>query len=180
MNEFKQRLRTSRLVLMALIFVAPLIAGPYASLIALSLAATLTAYDGIRSSTVYALLTALVCLELVFGYDVGILGLSYLVAVLALMPVQRVIALTPWGVARGWHISDALRTLCVTYGLCLLMLLSEVGIGAVLYGYAHPALRLSIVLVPIDMLWTALGIAATLVVLRRIDEPFRRRISFGM
>lgn len=178
MNHSESRISGSRIALIALILVSPL-AGPGSFVVVLATVAALTAYEGLRPGTVYGILAALFCVELVYGLDVGILSLSYMAAVSVLSLVRRVMTVAPWSSVNGWNASDALRVLLVACGLFVVMASFGVIVGHFLYGYEDVRARLQMMFLTKSMAWTPIVIAVILIILRRIDEPFRRRITFS-
>lgn len=168
----------SRFMLIGLMLAAP-IAGPGALLVVSAIAASLTAYEGLRSGTVYGMLATLFAVEVLYGLDVGVLSLAYMTAVLLLSLVRRVMTVAPWVSADGWHASDALRAFFVACGIFAVMASSGVMVGHFLYGYTDSVARLQSMFVPYNIAWAGIAIALVLIILRRADEPFRRRITFS-
>lgn len=178
MNVPDTRVRTSRLVLFGLMLLTPIIGPGWVGIIVAAVA-VMTAYVGLRGTTVYGMLAVLLGVELIYGLDVGVLSLSYITAVLLLAVVGRVIAISPWTSVGGWLAGDAVRVFVTACGLFAVMTASGVAIGHVLYGYADIGARLSSLFLHQTLPWMPVVIAVMLIVLRRIDEPFRRRIIFG-
>lgn len=161
-----------------IMLVAP-VAGPGWVVFVLATVAAVTSYRGPHRHTVYGLLAVLFGIELIYGFDVGVLSLSYMLAVLVFVLVQRVITIASWPSVSGWHATDALRAFFVACGLYAVMASGGVTIGHYVYGYTHGATRLQIMFASQNIAWAAIAIALILVILRRADEPFHRRISFG-
>lgn len=168
----------SRFAIIGLMLMAPLV-GPGFLYIVLAIAASLTAYEGPRRNAVYSMFVALLFIELLYGLDVGVLSLSYLVAISLLLLMRRVVVVVPWSASDGWHAFDALRSLGVACGLLAVMVLSGVVVGHFLYGYTDMRIHLQSLFVSQGVAYMPIVMAAMLVILRRIDEPFRRRILFG-
>ncbi len=138
-----------------------------------------TAYTGPRKDIVPMLTGVLLGIELLYGADIGVLSFAYLTSAFFLIVLERFFSLIPWSIQRGWDPLDAFRTFIVT--LCLLMV-SRVGgivLGHVLYGYGEFGERLLELFHGADVLPTLIMIGIVMVVLRRINEPFRRQITFG-
>lgn len=162
-----------------LMLIAP-VAGSGWVIFILATVAAVTSYRGLHRHTVYGLLAVLFGIELIYGLDVGILSLSYLAAVLVLALVRRLIVIPPWISIGGWHASDALRAYVVACGLYAVMASGGVMVAHFLYGYTDSVARLQDMFVPHTIVWAAVAIALILFILRRADEPFLRRISFGI
>jgi hypothetical protein len=154
-------------IVLVLLLVALPLAGPGAFFVVLAIATTITAYHGPRSNVVYGCTALLLAIEMIYGLDLGMLSLAYLVAALLLIAFQRMIAFTPWKNADGWRLADALRTAGVAGGMFLL------AVGIQLRGSWS-------VLWPTEAAWIAGVIVVCLIILRRFDVPFRKPIRFGI
>lgn len=153
--------------------------GPGALLITLALICAFTVYQGLRAGIVYGMLVVLVGIELLYGFDVGVLSLAYLTVVLILTAFRRFITLPAWVSQRGWRLFDGLQAILTAYLLFWMARISGILVGYVVYGYDQPYRRFLLTVHISDAGWALLIIAAALVMFRRIDEPFRRRIIFG-
>ncbi len=178
MSYGQSPVRASRVLIVVVMLIAPL-AGPGSLAITIVTAGTLTAYEGLHRIMVYGMFAVLFCVELLYGLDVGVLSLSYLAAVLVLALVRRVVTIAPWTASGGWHVSDGLRVLIVACGMYACMTASSIIIGSALYGYDEVLARLRIMFFSQSIAWIPIASGIVLVLLRRIDEPFRRRIVFG-
>lgn len=167
------------IVVIILILIVPL-AGPGSLALVLAAAAAVTAYEGLDAHTVYSLTATIVGVELLYGLDIGVLSLSYVIAVFVFMLLRRVISIPPWIASRGWRPGDALRVLAVACVMYAIMASCGVIVGHTLYGYADVRARLETVFLARNMFWIPIALAAILIVLRRADEPFRRHITFGI
>jgi hypothetical protein len=163
---------------MALVVVAPVF-GAGAVAFIFVLISSLFAYDGPNRHTVYGVLGVLIGIELLFGMDVGVLSVSYSITVLLFMLAGRFITIPAWSAVSGWDIADAVRALVVAGVFYTCISLCAVIVGTMLYGYTDMALRMRSVIGTPSVWFVASGIVITLIVLRRIDHPFRRRILFG-
>lgn len=153
-------------IVLALFLLALPLAGPGALFVVLAVIAAVTAYHGPRSNVVYGCTAILLAIELLYGLDLGILSLAYLITAFLVLAFQRVVALTPWRSFDGWRWSDALRTAGGAVGIFI------VAAGVSLRGNW-------LALWPRDAAWIAGAIVVSLVILRRRDVPFRRTIRFG-
>lgn len=160
------------------LFCVPIL-GPGA-LLAISVAACVSAaYTGAHIRVIALFFTVLLSIEIFYGFDVGILSIAYLVAILFLTALRRFIALPAWETQRGWRIVDALRTFILAYALFWIMQASGICLGHVLYGYDQTISRLFLMAGSSEMRWALGGIIVVGILLRRMDEPFRHRILFG-
>ncbi len=160
----------------------PLVTSPFipvgASLALLTLA-TVIAYDGIFRHAVWRVFLALLALELVFGMDVGMLVLPYLIGCLLWYATQRMVPLTPWSSADGWRIADGARSVLVAFALWAIMVMVSVVGEVYLYGNGMVVQRMTLAFSEVPWWGTVLCGIGILALLRRIDVPFRKRIQFG-
>ncbi|MCC6934792.1 MAG: hypothetical protein IT406_03855 [Candidatus Yanofskybacteria bacterium] len=140
--------------------------------------AVMLAYDGPTDRRVYSSLVLLVGIELLYGMPFGILPLSYSVAVVLLIGANRFIALAPWASQDGWRVGDFSRMAVCSYALLMIMGASGVVLGRFIYGNGAVLSRLHALPFP-PSVWLVIALIGMLVLLRRGDEPFRRRIVFG-
>jgi hypothetical protein len=138
-----------------------------------------TVYQGLRAGIVYGTVAVLAGIELLYGLDVGVLSLAYLTATLLVTALRRFIALPPWTAQRGWRLLDAFQAVMMAYLFYWMARISGILVGYIVYGYDQPYRRFLLLVHGTDVGWAFLIIVVTLVLLRRIDEPFRRRIIFG-
>jgi hypothetical protein len=143
-----------------------------------SLMGSLCAYAGTDRRAVGTMTALLFVIELLFGFDVGILSLSYLGTVLVYSLTSRFISLAPWSASDGWRPADAVRALAAAWAFSVCAIVLSVCVGA-LYGHgAFPARLVSEL--GLSRLLAVLPLSlAFLVVFRRMDIPFRKRIRFG-
>ncbi|MCC6405101.1 MAG: hypothetical protein IT405_01805 [Candidatus Yanofskybacteria bacterium] len=165
-------------LLFSVAILAPL-AGPGASWILVVLVATVLAYDGPTDSVVYGTLALLCGVELVYGIPLGVLSLAYAIAVVCVVLVSRFVSLTPWVSQDGWRVGDVVRTFVCALGVFSIMAVGGVGVSVLIYGSGAFILRLRTLPLP-PPAWLIGVCVAVLVLLRRADEPFRRRVIFGV
>lgn len=153
--------------------------GPGALLVMVASVSALTAYHGLRTRSVYTVVAILVGIELVYGFDVGVLSLAYLTAVMVLVALRRFVALPAWAARRGWRLADVLQATVLAYALFWMIQTGGILIEHFIYGYGQTFQRFLMMARASDMRWALAVIVIALVILRRIDEPFRHAIYFG-
>jgi hypothetical protein len=123
------------------------------------------------------LLVLLVAAELVGGLGIGALSLPFAVTVLVIAGGSTFLMLGPWPIAERWHIGPAVRAWCVAVASGILMAVAAAAVSTFLYGYGIETVAAvidSMILVRI-LIVTAIA----LMILRRIDMPFRFPVLFG-
>jgi hypothetical protein len=179
MSDSSSHFRISRIGMLFVLCLVPLL-GPGTLVGVISIAAVLISYDGLTRQTVYGVTTALVVSEMIFGADVGVLSGAFLATVLLLQLTGRFVTVPAWALSSGWSVFDGVRALTVAWGTALCMIAIAVLIGATVYGNEHGAMRFTVSMLP-RVLWIAATLSGgILILLRRLDVPFRRRISFGI
>ena len=136
------------------------------------------AYDGSDRRVLAWTTGFLVMLELFFALDLGVLSLAYLATAAALSVLGRLVSLTPWTASDGWDVQDYLRTVVVA---CIgaAMVTTASTLVETLYGYGILVPRLATHLTAHAVGWLVPLCGLALLVMRRLDMPFKRRIRFG-
>ena len=178
MTDAGSSIRISRLVLMGLVVGAPLCGSGSVNFM-LIIVSAVCAYDGLHGATVYGIMGALIVTELIYGMDVGVISVAYMIAVLLIASLSRIVTIAPTSSELGWHVVAGARSFIIACGFFVTTSILSVLLGGALYGYEDVALRLRGLADPRSIVLAVCGLLLTLVVLRRIDEPFRRRILFG-
>jgi hypothetical protein len=137
------------------------------------------AYDGAEPQTALTVVGALAVAELFFGVSLGVLSLGAVIAVVLVRVASRLATGVPLARHEGWP--PAAFSVAVAFGTCaaVAMLVSGVAIAAVGYGAGFFALRVRMVTAQYPWWALPLAVAATLLVLRRVDTAFRKQIRFG-
>lgn len=161
------------------LFIAIPIIGFGSSNIVLAAAVTAVAYYGMRARVVYGMFAMLVGIEALYGFDFGVLSLSYLAAVMCVIGVRRFIALPAWHEESGWRMTDAVRAWIVACGMHIIAIVASVTVECVLYGYGMFGQRILIAMQSPYTAGLALPMLIGMIVLRRFDTPFYRPIIFG-
>ena len=116
--------------------------------------------------------------ELIGGLGIGALSLPFAVTVLVLAGGGRFLMLGPWPTAERWQIGPAVRAWCVAVASGMLMAVISAFVSTLLHGYGIEVVA-SVLNSTIIVRMVAVTVVA-LVVLRRIDIPFRFPVSFGI
>jgi len=145
------------------------------------IAGVLLAYEGIERGEIIGFFAVLVGTELIYGIDVGILSLAFLYTVIVGSGIRRWFAVQPLAREHGWPPGALARSVIVATALSGVMSFFSISIGVLMYRYGSFAMRLQMT-VGRPASWILMLALATLgvLVLRRIDVPFRRQITFGV
>lgn len=138
---------------------------------------SLTVYDGL-SVNVPRYTAILILFELVGGLSLGVFSLPYVAVAALLALVGTVLALTPWSGAEGWSPADGFRSAVLSTAAAWSMLAGGVLVQAAYDGSLSAgrwSQELPVATIPV----LVVGCLLTLVVLRRGEVPFRRRVRFG-
>ena len=157
--------------------IAPLF--PEGASLGLLALAVLIAYDGTNGQTTRYVSLFVVAVELLFGLDIGVLVLPYLIACVLWHGAQRVTPLNPWAQANGWHSVDIARTTASAGLLWSVMMVISVTVEAGIYGHGLFVQRISLAFGATPLWIVVLFGVCILMLLRRIDVPLRERIRFG-
>jgi hypothetical protein len=151
---------------------------PGAVLIVPVLMGSLLAYAGTERHVLWWGTLLLLATEAAFGADLGIFSLAFLGVALMLRAVSRFVAFTPWAAQEGWAPTDGIRAMATASTLAVLMIGGAVLVGAV-YGHGAIGMRLASELAPSRLIVVPPLCVLVLVILRRMDIPFRKPIRFG-
>jgi len=176
--------RPSRIAVMVRVLVAlaalllPMVTA-HAWILLTAVTVTVVLYDGIRSGTVYGMFALLLCAEVIYGVDAGVLTVSFLLVTACLLAIRRVIALPAWSSHRGWRPADAFLFISIATLIALGTLAVQVAVQHLLYATGVPLVRLAMVVTLPHALWVLAGVSIVAVAVRRADVPFRRPVIFG-
>jgi len=175
--------QTIRAIVLALlsgmVLTAPVVV-EYGQLLIIGAVCALTLYEGMRPWVVYGSVALLFAAELVYGGDVGVMLIPYCIAVPLLMLLRRFIALPAWAASDGWRVSDAVRAVGAAWLMSVAVLLLSVVTGDMLFGYAHIAERIRVVMSLRQLAVLGITCAVTVILWRRASIPFRTVIRFGI
>lgn len=173
--------RLIRIVLALLLFGTPLIGDRITLPIFAIAVAAVAAHDGLTSRTVSLSVAYLILVELSWGIDFGTLSLAYLTSVLILRSLEDFLSVVPLGRFRDWPPGALIRAGIAASVMTWLMTGLSVGIEAVAYSPSGVGVLLAHAFQPIlpTLFWTGLASCAILILLHRIEMPFRRIILFG-
>ncbi|HXK36878.1 MAG TPA: hypothetical protein VJ553_04835 [Candidatus Paceibacterota bacterium] len=168
--------QTGRALLFVLVGIASL-TFPSGSVLFWSLYGAITAIDGPWRSFMVLLVFAFV-IELIGGLGIGARSLPFAITALLIAGGGRFLTLGPWANADRWSPAPAIRTWCVA-SIAGIMMSSVAGLFVVLFnGYSIRSVSAAIV-DPRIAVAIAIVAGVALVLLRRIDVPFRTRTPFG-
>ena len=153
--------------------------GPGALSLMIAVVSAITAYQGFRANMVYGMVAIFLGVELLYGFDIGTLSLSYLTAALIITVVRRFVTIPAWAARRGWRPLDGVQAVIVAYALFWMVQMGNLLIEHFVYGYGQLSQRFLLMASGSGMQWALVVIVGMLIVLRRIDEPFRHPIHFG-
>lgn len=153
------------------VFLTPLIGDKVPGPLIAIMLGVLLAYDGLESRVVFWTFVLLMAAELSWGIGLGIVSLAYLAAALVLRMAQRFVALTPLCRERSWALMPLVRSTLTAVALAGIMVVGSAAVRSGIYRQGGT--------VPLTAL-NALGSPILIILLYRIDVPFRRRISFGI
>jgi hypothetical protein len=140
----------------------------------------LLAYDGPNRTLVPSVTAVLMSMELIGGWDLGMMSLPWCMAVALWIIAGRVMNISPWSQRDGWNVVDVIVTACSAAVIAGIMTIGSVVVAAEIYGFGMVFGRLISVLSLPNIGFIAAVSLATVIVLRRIDVPFRRTIHFGI
>jgi hypothetical protein len=143
------------------------------------LAACCLAFYGTSRSLVIGWVGILIILEGITGHDVGVFALPFLIASILWLLSQSVIMLPPWHGSDSWRLIEGIRTVCIAVATALMMVMGATAVESFIYGYGFFVLRLTTVLRMIVWWQLVGGCAALLLLLKRLEVPWRRAIHFG-
>jgi hypothetical protein len=167
---------TIRAFLMAIVFLLPL-GGPLPRGLMAAMMGAWIAYEGVDRRIVIGSVSALLAGEFFWSFDLGVLSLSYIIAILIACLAGAMFSLSPWRAARGWNIPDFLRAGLIATFFAVVMSVCSVGIESWIYGRGMTVDRVSLYL---PVLWRIpIYALIILALLRRIDVPWRQPIQFG-
>lgn len=170
-----------RAVLALLIMMTPLVDRPMVPVLAAALG-TLLAYDGLAARQVGWSLALVAATEAVYGMNLGVLSLAYVLTAFVLAGARRFVAFTPLVRDRDWDPVSVVRAILL--GLVLAFVLSawSLAVMRIFYGHGGLAVRfLAAYAHPVStVLMTGAVVSVLTLLLHRIDVPFRRPITFGI
>ncbi len=135
-------------------------------------------YESMSALKLITMCVLAVGIELLYGYPAGILSIATLATATLYAIASRFILMTPWAPQRGWHLGDAVRACmqaCIWYAV---FVANSVAVLILVY---HDGVFMRSLM---TILTTSSGVALAtivvgLIIMRRIDVPFRPRIQFG-
>lgn len=139
-----------------------------------------TMYYQFHSHIVYGAIAFLVVADLIAGSDVGVLPIAYMVVVGCAMAIRHFIAFPDWSVRGGWRAVDIIQSSVVALLLTMMTEVLSVFIGNVMFSYGETAARVAVLFRVVGVAEVLLVCVFVLIILRRIEMPFRRAITFGI
>lgn len=137
-------------------------------------------YDGFSSIFFWRVFLLALLFELMWGIPLGSYMIAFTITALLYRVLQKSIAITPWAAADGWSMSDFAKHILIgtilSWGMTSMILLVPI----VWYAYGNLALRFTLLTHTAFWWYTPLYIGVLLILLRRIQMPFRRRLEFGI
>lgn len=143
-------------------------------------AAVWIAYEPLHLRSACGIVGLAVGMELFYGLDMGTWSLGVACAVGCIEILQRRIGITPWSSRSGWHGVDMVRWAFVAAVVAVVVRGGTWASLWLLYRVSDLSIRAAGMMRSVDLLF--IGILAMVLVFawRRIDEPFRRPIQFGI
>jgi hypothetical protein len=171
--------KTIRLILALTVFFLPGLEGPLGSILVIIAVASALAYEGHGRLFFPRSLSFIVLIELFWAFDLGVISLPYTVAAASMTLTERFISISPLSHQEGWRLIDILRSWIFAVAISWMVILGSSVVESIFYRrgiiFERAAASLSA-----GYLWIVpLGCVVALVILRRIDVPFRRHITFN-
>ena len=168
--------RTSFIVLIAL---WPLLGFSPVPVPLLLLGAVL-AYDGVQP-WIWAWTILLMSVEMVYSVDLGMDSLAFVLTAALFAGAGHWLNLRPASQDKGWSVGGLVRASVIAIAAAALMGCFAVAISSLVYGHGDFAARLGLEFGGGRWLvWWLVVAALALIALKRNDEPFRKKITFGI
>lgn len=166
-------------LLLAVIMLVVGVSIPDAWLVIPAFVGSLLACEGIGRRPLTGLAALLVVGEASFGWDLGMLSLPTLAVAAGIGSASHVFTMAPWAGQEGWRPGDMVRSFVIACACAASLVALSVLVGA-MYGHSALAARLASLFEPRSIWPIAPLCAVFLIVLRRMDIPFRKPIRFGI
>lgn len=181
MNSFRSlRQQVVRGLLACIVLIWPLtgITVPF-SLFALVAGAVL-AYEGITRSVIRWTLALFIIGELFYGVGPGVLSLPFMAGVLLLAAVRRWTSIVPFVHEPGWPLIALCRAALVGWVIAIAVGAAQALMQSVVYGGGMFRDRLFMQMGSSTRIGAAYGVMVLLlIILHRVDIPFRRPVIYG-
>ncbi len=138
------------------------------------------AYDGV-SSRLWTWTLLLAATEVIYSVNLGVYSLAFALTAMLMAVAGHWLNLRPLSRENGWAPSLLAKAVMTAFAAACFMSALSVAVGVYVYGNGNLATRLALEFA--NGRWLALWLLVTVLAvfgLRHSDEPFRKKITFGV